>query len=102
MLQALRISNFAVVEEAELGVDGGLTVLTGETGAGKSILIDALILLVGGRADPDQVRTGCEEAVVEGIFATTPALRARLAERGCPDLGDEVHLRRVVGRNGRG
>ncbi|HZH04611.1 MAG TPA: AAA family ATPase, partial [Myxococcaceae bacterium] len=102
MLRALHISNFAVIEEAEFEGEKGLTVFTGETGAGKSILIDALGLLLGGRADADHVRAGCEEAVVEGIFTAIPTLKTRLGERGCPDLGDEVHVRRIIGRNGRG
>src|SRR4051812_27602949 len=88
MLQALRITNFAVIEEVEVGFGAGLTVLTGETGAGKSILIDALGLLLGGRADPDMVRAGCEEAAVEGLFSGTPILRGRLVELGLPD-GEE-------------
>ncbi len=101
MLQALRITNLAVIEEVEVGFGAGLTVLTGETGAGKSILIDALGLLLGGRADPDIVRAGCDEAVVEGVFQNGPPLAARLAELGLPDLGAEVGVRRVVAREGR-
>lgn len=102
MLQALRISNFAVIEESEVAFGGGLTVMTGETGAGKSIVIDALGLLLGGRADPEVVRAGCDEAVAEGLFLCTPVMAARLAELGLPQLGDEVSIRRVVGRTGRG
>ncbi len=102
MLQSLRLSNFAVIEEAEVAFGPGLTVLTGETGAGKSILIDALSLLSGARGDPETVRSGAEEAVIEGVFEASPSMTARLAELGLPDLGAEVSLRRVVGRNGRG
>ncbi len=102
MLQALRISNFAVIDEAEVSFGTGLTVLTGETGAGKSILVDALGLLLGGRADAEVVRAGCEEATVEGVFRASPALKARLDELGLPELGDEVAVRRVIGRAGRG
>ncbi|MBZ4416769.1 DNA repair protein RecN [Myxococcus sp. RHSTA-1-4] len=102
MLLGLRISNVAVIEEVEVAFGAGLTVLTGETGAGKSILVDALGLLLGGRADADVIRAGCEEASVEGVFARTPALGMRLEELGLPDLGEEVLVRRVLGRTGRG
>nr|WP_304503340.1 DNA repair protein RecN [Corallococcus soli] len=98
----LRISNVAVIEEVEVAFGAGLTVLTGETGAGKSILVDALGLLLGGRADADVIRAGCEDAAVEGVFARTPVLALRLEELGLPDLGDEVLVRRVLGRTGRG
>ena len=102
MLLGLRISNVAVIEEVEVAFGAGLTVLTGETGAGKSILVDALGLLLGSRADADVIRSGCDEASVEGVFACTPAMGARLEELGLPDMGEEVLVRRVVGRNGRG
>ncbi|MBX5484009.1 MAG: DNA repair protein RecN [Myxococcaceae bacterium] len=102
MLNALRISNFAVIDEAEVEFGPGLTVLTGETGAGKSILVDALGLLVGGRAEVEVIRAGAEEATVEGLFERTEALAARLAELGLPDLGEQVGIRRVIGRTGRG
>src|SRR5262249_37313142 len=102
MLLGLRISNLAVIEELEGSFGSGLTVLTGETGAGKSIPIDPLGLLMGVRGSSDVVRSGCEEASVEGVFAKPRALAARLSEMGLPDLGDEVSLRRVVGRAGRG
>ena len=102
MLLSLRLSNFAVIEEAEVAFGPGLTVLTGETGAGKSMLIDALALLSGARADGETVRSGAEEAVVEGVFERSAAMGARLAELGLPDLGSEVSVRRLVGRNGRG
>jgi DNA repair protein RecN (Recombination protein N) len=102
VLLGLRISNVAVIEEVEVAFGAGLTVLTGETGAGKSILVDSLGLLLGGRADADVIRAGCEDAAVEGVFARTPILAARLEELGLPDLGDEVLVRRVLGRTGRG
>jgi|APLak6261679142_1056127.scaffolds.fasta_scaffold00246_8 DNA repair protein RecN (Recombination protein N) len=102
MLITLRLKNFAVVEEAEVAFGAGLTVLTGETGAGKSILIDALSLLVGGRAESDVIRAGAEEAVIEGLFERTETLGARLEELGLPDDGPEVSIRRAFGRQGRG
>jgi DNA repair protein RecN (Recombination protein N) len=102
MLTALRIQDFATLEEAELTFGPGLTVLTGETGAGKSLLVGALGLLLGGRSDADGVRAGAEEACIEGLFARTPPLAARLAELGLPDLGEEISVRRVVHHSGRG
>jgi DNA repair protein RecN (Recombination protein N) len=102
MLLALKIENLAVIQAAEVTFRSGLTVLTGETGAGKSILVDALGLLLGGRADPDAVRAGAGEASVEAIFGKTDVLAARLSEHGLADLGDEVCVRRVIGRGGRG
>jgi DNA repair protein RecN (Recombination protein N) len=102
MLQSLRLTNFAVMQEAEVALGPGLTVVTGETGTGKSMLIDALALLVGARAEADVVRAGADEAVVEGVFECTPALKARLEEAGLTALGNEVCVRRSVGRAGRG
>lgn len=102
MLEALRITNLAVVEEVEVAFGPGMTVLTGETGAGKSILVDAVGLLLGGRADADSIRAGAEEASVEGVFTQSPTLAKRLEELGLPDLGEQVCVRRVLGRAGRG
>jgi DNA repair protein RecN (Recombination protein N) len=101
MLLALRIHNFTVVQEVEVSFGPGLTVLTGETGAGKSILVDALGLLLGGRADAAVIRAGADEASVEAVFQRTAALGERLAQLGLPDSGEEVCVRRVVGRAGR-
>jgi DNA repair protein RecN (Recombination protein N) len=101
MLLGLRIQNFTVVDEVEVAFGPGLTVLTGETGAGKSILVDALGLLLGARADASVVRAGEEEAVVEAVFQRTASLGERLLALGLPDVGDEVSVRRVVGRAGR-
>ncbi len=97
MLSSLRIQNLALVEDLSLDWGPGFTVLTGETGAGKSLLVDALSLLVGARGDAELVRHGAEratvEAVVEGRFE---AWRAFLAERGLPEEHPVV-LRREVG-----
>ena len=68
MLRELAIRNLAVVEEARVVFGPGLNVLTGETGAGKSIVIDALLLVRGARAQPDLIRTGAESASVEALF----------------------------------
>ena len=101
MLAALRIESLAIIQSLEVRFDRGLNVLTGETGAGKSILVDALGLLLGGRADPGIVRAGCDEAVVEGLFVG-PGLGARAAAHGLPADGDELLVRRTVSRTGRG
>ncbi|WP_257305448.1 DNA repair protein RecN [Geothrix campi] len=97
MLSSLRIQNLALVEDLSLDWGPGFTVLTGETGAGKSLLVDALSLLVGARGDGELVRHGADratvEAVVEGRFE---AWRGFLAERGLPEE-QPVVLRREVG-----
>src|SRR5436190_13699738 len=82
MLRFLRVQNLAVVREVQVELDLGLTVLTGETGAGKSILVDAVTLLLGARASQDLLRTGADTAVVEGIFRVdgNPPALALLAE----------------------
>jgi DNA repair protein RecN (Recombination protein N) len=104
MLAELRIANFALIERLHLQFKSGFTVLTGETGAGKSLLIDAIGLLVGGRASIDHIRSGEEEAEVEAAFHLPechPLLR-RLRERGImrPDESDLI-LKRVLSRSGR-
>ena len=106
MFTQMHIRDFAIVDEVALDTSGGLTVLTGETGAGKSILIDALGLLLGDRADTDAVRHGRERAEITATFDLSgdmpgvEAARAWLTEQ-CLDSGDECVLRRVVHHNGR-
>ncbi len=103
MLLELRIRDLAVIRDLTLRLEPGLNVLTGETGAGKSILVGALSLLLGERADSGAVRAGADRALVEAVFdlAELPALRARLAEEGFPDEGGFLLLRREVQREGR-
>jgi DNA repair protein RecN (Recombination protein N) len=103
MLTHLQIRDFAIVEVVEIEFGGGFTVLTGETGAGKSILVDALLLAVGGRADSGSVRHGAERAEVSATFAVTDntAALAWLDEQAIAHDG-ECQLRRVVGADGRG
>jgi len=72
MLSELTINNFAIIDELHLRFSPGFNVLTGETGAGKSIIIDAVSLLLGGRADTGVIRAGADEARVEGIFTLNP------------------------------
>lgn len=94
MLQELTIRNFALLEYAQLRFGPGLTVLTGETGAGKSIIIDAIGCVLGGRASSDVVRAGTERAIVEAIFdldaETCIAVRAILEDLGLADVLGEV------------
>lgn len=103
MLIELRIRNFAVVRDLTLEIGPGLTALTGETGAGKSIIVDALALLLGERASSDVVRAGEGEATVEAVFDLSglPEVESRLAEAGIPGEGRLLILRRVVAREGR-
>ena len=75
MLEELRIQNFAIIDRLELTFDQGFNVITGETGAGKSIIIDAIELLLGSRVDSGFVRAGADKAVVEGVFGLTAQTR---------------------------
>jgi DNA repair protein RecN (Recombination protein N) len=101
MLAELRVENLLLIERAELGLDPGLNVITGETGAGKTVLAHALDLLLGGKPRPGIVRPGTDEAYVEGVFepGATPAEDpelADLAERVPLDSGELVLARRVT------
>ncbi|MEZ4378216.1 MAG: DNA repair protein RecN [Gemmatimonadales bacterium] len=101
MLRSLRVRDLATVADVSLDLGPGLNVLTGETGAGKSMLVDALALLLGDRADRAAVRTGAARAVVDGAFdAASPELAARLDAAGL-DIADQVVIRREVSAEGR-
>jgi DNA repair protein RecN (Recombination protein N) len=102
MLTDIHIRNFAIVDEAELEFEGGLTALTGETGAGKSILIDALGLVLGDRAEGNLIRHGCERAEIGAGFAIRElhAVARWLEDRELQADG-ECRLRRVISRDGR-
>ena len=103
MLLELRIRNFAIIDGLTLPLAGGFNVLTGETGAGKSIIVGALALLLGERASADLIRTGADKATVEGAFdiAGRRELAALLDERGIEADGDTVTLKREISANGR-
>jgi len=102
MLLNLTVTNFAIIDRLEVEFDTGFTVLTGETGAGKSIILDAFGLLLGDRARPDLVRAGTEEATVQALFDLTgqAALRQLFVDSGF-SVDDELVLRRVVQNGGR-
>jgi DNA repair protein RecN (Recombination protein N) len=105
MLRELRIRNFAIIDELDLRFEQGLFVLTGETGAGKSIIVDAIELLLGGRGDTGVIRTGEETASVEGEFSLNEAaladVRGLLEPEGLWEEGTTLTLAREVRREGR-
>ncbi len=102
MLLELRAENYAVIDRAVATFGLGLNLLTGETGAGKSILIDALALLLGGKASADIVRHGAEKAVVGCVFEVTPGAAAILEANGIDTESDHILLRREIVANGKG
>ena len=105
MLTTLVIKDFAIISELELTFDGGMSVLTGETGAGKSIIVSALTLLLGGKSSTDLIRNGADEASVEGLFTVdrhhAPTM-AMLSAIGIDLDDDEFVVRRTITRKGRG
>jgi DNA repair protein RecN (Recombination protein N) len=107
MLEELRIRNFAIIDNLELEFDSGFNVITGETGAGKSIIVDAVELLLGGKADNAMVRSGAEKATLEGVFMLTGAARSQvmpvlLREDLIDDhFAQAVTLTREIRSNGR-
>jgi len=98
MIRYLRIKNLATIEELELQLESGFTILTGETGAGKSIIIDALKLLLGEKAQPDLIRTGKEEASIEAVFEVTD--RKSLPESLELEDGNRLFLQRIISSQG--
>jgi DNA repair protein RecN (Recombination protein N) len=102
MLVELRAENYAVIDHAIAVFGPGLNLLTGETGAGKSILVDALALLMGGKASTEIVRHGADKAVVACVFESTPAAEAVLEENGIDAEGNEIILRREILSSGKG
>ncbi len=102
MLIELRAENYAVIDHAIAVFGPGLNLLTGETGAGKSILVDALALLMGGKASADVVRHGADKAVVSCVFESTAGAETTLEENGIDAEGHEIILRREILSNGKG
>jgi len=104
MLTHLHIVDLAIIEEVEFSPGPGLNVLTGETGAGKSIIVGAAGLLRGGRMSAEMVRSGCKEAVVEALFdlSDSPEVAGILEQAGLPLEGEELLVRRVLSSAGRG
>src|SRR5579859_449687 len=102
MLVELRAENYAVIDHAIAVFGPGLNLLTGETGAGKSILVDALALLMGGKSSAEVVRHGADKAVVSCVFESTPGAETILEENGIDAEGTEIILRREILSNGKG
>ena len=102
MLLEISIKNFAIIEEVSLHVDQGMTILTGETGAGKSIIIDAMNMMLGSRATTDVIRHGASKAEIEGLFSleNSRSLKPIFEEQGL-ELTDELIIRREILQNGR-
>ena len=107
MLRSLNIRNFVIVDELDLDLDHGFTVLTGETGAGKSILLDALSLVLGERADPSQIREGKNKAEISALFSLDGSLKELISnwldEQGfnLEDDGATLILKRIIDSSGR-
>jgi DNA repair protein RecN (Recombination protein N) len=108
MLLELRIKNFAIIDELDLSFSKGFNILTGETGAGKSIILNAVQLLLGDRASEELIRSSEEEASVEALFdiSGNRGVKARIQEKGQrlsgAEEGDSLLVRRVISRSGRG
>lgn len=103
MLKYLRIQNFAIIENVEIEFSQGLNILSGETGAGKSIIMDALNLILGGRASADTIRAGASAATVEALFEMeqTAELAEALENAGIELEGDDLIVRRIVQDSGK-
>src|SRR3974377_1586716 len=94
MLRFLRVRNFALIDQLELHFSDGFNLLSGETGAGKSMIVDALGLLAGAKASPEMVRTGETRAVVEAIFEAD--VQSALEQLGIDSEGNEIIIRREI------
>jgi DNA repair protein RecN (Recombination protein N) len=102
VITELRVRDLVTIADVTLQLGPGLNVLTGETGAGKSMVIDALLLLLGGRADSAAIRPGASRAVVEAVFEPVPrAIRARLDDLGLDSTDDRIVVRREISAEGR-
>jgi hydroxymethylpyrimidine/phosphomethylpyrimidine kinase len=102
MLRHLHITNLALIDDLELSFERGLNVITGETGAGKSLLMQALGLAVGGRSAAELIRHEAQEARVEAVFTLEDARVAQLLEESGYSADEELLVRRVISQNGRG
>ncbi|MGL5123543.1 MAG: DNA repair protein RecN [Fusobacteriaceae bacterium] len=102
MLKELKIENLAIIDKLDLEFENGLVSLTGETGAGKSIIIEGINLLIGEKASVDMIRDGSDTLLAQGVFEITPDQSLELENQGIELEGNEVIVRRSLDRNGRG
>src|SRR2546423_15098404 len=103
MLLSLRVENYAVIDNVAVELAPGLNLLTGETGAGKSILIDALALLLGDKASTEMIRHGAEKAVISGVFEVHErAAKKIMEENGVEPEEDQIIVKREVAASGKG
>ncbi|MGL4970834.1 MAG: DNA repair protein RecN [Cetobacterium sp.] len=102
MLKELKIENLAIIEKVDLEFEKGLIVLTGETGAGKSIILSGINLLIGEKASADMVRDGQDHLLAQGVFAVNEEQEAELRELGIEAEDNEVIVRRHIDKNGKG
>lgn len=98
MLKSLSIRNYAIIDELDLDFSDGFTVFTGETGAGKSIIVGALSYLIKGKADPSIIRSNADKAIIEGVFSVEDYMKEKLDEADI-EYDDELIIRRVISRD---
>ena len=99
MLKSLYVKNYAIIDELNIDFNSGFNVFTGETGAGKSIIVGALSFLIRGKADTSVIRTGQDKAIIEGIFSIEDYMKDSLKENDI-DFDDELIIRRVISKDG--
>ena len=102
MLKELKIENLAIIESVDLEFENGFIVLTGETGAGKSIILNGINLLIGEKATSDMVRDGAEFLLAQGVFSVNSDQEKELRELGIDPEDREIIVRRQVDKNGKG
>ena len=101
MLENLHIENYALISKLSIEFGPGLNLLTGETGSGKSIVVDALSLLLGGKGSPDLIRAGAGRATIVGSFSVDPKWEESAREMGLPVEGDELLIKRELQASGK-
>ena len=99
MLKSLYIKNYAIIDELNIDFNSGFNVFTGETGAGKSIIVGALTYLIKGKADPSVIKTNCDKAIIEGIFTVDDYMKFKLEDAEI-EYDDEIIVRRTISKDG--